>query len=166
MNSQAQLTRASCLVDIDDEDIDVDELLASLNLNIAKCNVCGDADGGCECVQYRRAANCFVKTRNASAFFIDGLNHADCQDPLACQHAEINLNGCSGVYFRSGIDACGEVNEADGFIINPMGGFEALKSCGVGNILLDVEGYVEVNGTSPDANAIRILSDEVANSGK
>lgn len=165
IDAKKELTRASCLVDINDEDIDVDELIASLDLHIAKCNVCGVTDGGCECIQFKQAANCFVKTRNASAFFIDGLDHVTCPDPLVCQHAQINMLGCSGIYFRSGIDACGEVNEADGFIINPMGGFNALKSCGVGNILLDVEGYVEVNGSSANSNAIRILSDQVVNAG-
>lgn len=100
-----------------------------------------------------------IKERNPSAFWVDGI--AD-----ESFIASIQMSGSSGIYFRSGSDKCGNVNEADGFIINPDETvFEEVKTPGAGSIVFDVEGQVNVVGASPNSNALQILSLEVTTTG-
>ena len=95
-----------------------------------------------------------IKERNPSAFFVDGNNNQ-----FACA-AQINLLGTSGMYFRSGVDRCGNVNEADGFIID-----FALKTPGPGEYVFSVEGLLNIFGDPEGDNGIQVLSLEVVKTG-
>jgi len=86
------------------------------------------------------------RLRNGSAMIIDA---ADDFSP-----ATINLNGSSAIYFLSGVDNCGSVSPD--FTVNTS----VLNYC-AGNILLDVEGPLDIFGSSPDETGINILSLEV-----
>lgn len=79
-----------------------------------------------------------VKERNGSAFFIDGnLN------PLSVP-AQINLAATSGIYFRSGVDTAGTINDLSS--LNPFTVNPALQTPDAGAIVFDVEALVNVNG--------------------
>lgn len=89
----------------------------------------------------------FERLRNGSAFIVDGL-----------VPATINLLGTSAIYFLSGVDNCGNVSQ--NFLVDP----NLLTPC-AGNIVLDVEGPLNLVGTSSRTNAINILSLEVQPTG-
>ncbi len=88
----------------------------------------------------------FERLRNGSAFIVDGVD-----DDIP---ATINLLGTSAIYFLSGVDNCGNVS--NDFTIDPK-----LRTLCAGNIVLDVEGALNVVGTSSHTNAINILSLQV-----
>jgi hypothetical protein len=92
----------------------------------------------------------FERLRNGSAFIVDGVDN---DIP-----ATINLLGTSAIYFLSGVDNCGNVSRD--FTIDP----KLLTPC-AGNIVLDVEGALNVVGTSSHTNAINILSLQVQPTG-
>lgn len=104
----------------------------------------------------------FIKERNPSAFVVDGN-----ADPLSIP-AQITMNGSSAIYFRSGVDNTGSYTEfvnigenlVLSFTINP-----ALKTTGEGNIVLDVEGLLNVTGDLIGNTALNILSLEVTKTG-
>ena len=134
------------------------------------CKVCGSVDNTCGCQPVVRANQNAVIARNGSAFFVDGLPvmGASCFEDVVLTPslvAHINLEGCSGIYFRSGVDASGAANEQNRFVINASGCFKEVSTPGAGNVLLDVEGQLLVTGLSADQNVLRILSDEVTKSG-
>lgn len=85
----------------------------------------------------------FQRLRNGSAFIVDA---PDNNTP-----ATINLLGTSAIYFLSGVDSCGNVS--DGFIVDPL----LITPC-AGNIVLDVEGPLNIVGTSSHTNVVNILS--------
>jgi hypothetical protein len=97
-----------------------------------------------------------VKLRNASALIVDGSN-----DPNAAI-ATISLGDCSGLYFRSGVDACGKIS-AD-FTVAPD-----RHTQGIGEIVFDVEAPVVVNGsnlvTDCKKSKLEILSLQVVPTG-
>jgi hypothetical protein len=72
------------------------------------------------------------RLRNPSALIVDG---DDCVSTVS-----INFSGVSGLYLRSGVDFCGNVSPD--FTIDPL-----FESPCAGNIVLDIEGQVEINGT-------------------
>lgn len=151
---------SSSLVDFNCDDLDD----LCLSCSLVPCDVCTGPAGECDCTPFTRANDCLIKARNASAFFVDGHGRSDVdadEDVLA----NIVMLGCSGLYFRSGVDACGQSTEANDFIINGCGSFEALSTPGAGNVVFDVEGPLNVQGQSANANAIRLLSSEVTKAG-
>lgn len=95
-----------------------------------------------------------VKARNYSAFIVDGnLNPASTP-------AQIILGEQSGIYFRSGIDCNGDINDnlADPFVftVDP----DKLTR-GAGDIVFDVEGLLNVFGSDTDTvlnSRLEILS--------
>jgi len=89
----------------------------------------------------------FERLRNGSAFIVDAPDNAT--------PATINLLGTSAIYFLSGVDNCGNVS--DGFLVDPN-----LRTPCAGNIVLDVEGPLNLVGTSSRTNAINIVSLQVA----
>lgn len=97
-----------------------------------------------------------TRLRNPSAFIVDAL---DDSNPVT-----ISLNGRSAIYFRSGVDNCGVVDEANGFLIDP----DKTTPC-LGNIVFDVEGPLNVNGVSPVggtvSSGLNILSLQVTPTG-
>ncbi len=86
------------------------------------------------------------RLRNGSAFIVDA--------PDDFSPATINLVGSSAIYFLSGVDNCGSVSPD--FTVNTS----VLSTC-AGNILLDVEGPLDIFGSSPDETGINILSLQV-----
>lgn len=104
-----------------------------------------------------------IKSRNPSAFIIDGINNAGKPgDNLGDPRATINFNGDSAIYFRSGVDEEGTVNEGGGFIIDPI-----QTTPGAGEYVFDVEGELVVQGSSAitDNSGLHILSLEVNKTG-
>lgn len=99
-----------------------------------------------------------LKFRNPSAFFVDGI------EDKSIAPATIKLEGNSGLYFRSGADKKGYVQESiitdDGeefyFIVDP-----AQKSSGPGHIVFDIEAPLNVRGNPDNPTAINILSSAV-----
>lgn len=83
------------------------------------------------------------RLRNGSAFIVDSPDDAT--------FATINLLGSSAIYFISGVDNCGSVSPD--FTVNTS----VLSNC-AGNIVLDVEGPLNVFGSSPDETGLEILS--------
>jgi hypothetical protein len=99
------------------------------------------------------ALDCFnasqsIKCRNASAFWVDGNSNSNSLP------AQITMNGNSAIYFRSGVDSLGQVNPD--FLVDPV-----LRTPGVGEIVFDVEGLLEIQGNSANTNGLNILSLEV-----
>ncbi len=97
------------------------------------------------------------RLRNGSAFIVDSASDA--------VPATIDLQGTSAMYFVSGVDNCGSVltgqaNPIFDYTVNTS----VLTHC-QGNIVLDVEGPLNVTGSSPDETGIEILSLQVAPSG-
>lgn len=90
------------------------------------------------------------RLRNGSALIIDSISDLD---PVT-----ITLLGSSAIYFLSGVDNCGGVSPD--FTVNTS----VLSEC-AGNILLDVEGPLEIFGSSPNETGINILSLEVTEIG-
>lgn len=99
--------------------------------------------------------------RNPSAFFVDGdLN--GCATP-----AKITMDGKSAIYFRSGVEANGNVNTYGPsigvfdapFIVDPTQIVGA-----AGNVLFDVEGLLNIFGATGE-NVLQILSLEVVPTG-
>jgi len=80
-----------------------------------------------------------LKSRNPSALIVDGSN-----DPQATA-AQINLGQKSALFFRSGVDCQGVVENFDGyqFTIDP-----ANEAHGAGEIVFDVEGLLNVRGSN------------------
>lgn len=118
----------------------------------ATTNTCLDPNISGECLDGREVDE-VVKFRNASAFIVD----SDPTDTTLTGSIVFNTN--SALFFRSGVDSEGNVSEfeADGsvsFTIDPE-----FKTSGIGNIVFDVEGRVDVIGLDdPDTNRVEILS--------
>ncbi len=89
-----------------------------------------------------------IKCRNTSAFWVDGNANPNSVP------AQITMNGNSAIYFRSGVDSSGQVNP--GFLVDPL-----LRTEGIGEIVFDVEGLLEIQGASANTNGLNILSLEV-----
>ena len=81
------------------------------------------------------------RLRNGSAFIVDSVDDFS--------PATINLVGSSAIYFLSGVDNCGNVSPD--FTVNTS----VLSTC-AGNILLDVEGPLQIIGSSPQETDIII----------
>ena len=94
----------------------------------------------------------FERLRNGSALIVDAPD----DDPASA--ATFNLLGSSAIYFISGVSNCGTV--LPDFTVNTS----ILNSC-AGNIVLDVEGPLNVVGSSPDETGLEILSLVVAPTG-
>jgi len=92
------------------------------------------------------------RLRNGSAFIVDG-------DPDNLTTSTIELNGASAIYFRSGVDKCGNFDD-DNFLVD----FDLLSPC-AGNIVFDIEGKLDVIGDPAGSGAINILSLEVTPTG-
>lgn len=88
-----------------------------------------------------------LKKRNPSAFFVDGSH-----DPAA-RPARINLGFGSGIFFRSGVNSEGVIDNALGtmheFTIDPM-----LMTKGAGEVVFSVEGALNVHGSNAAINDI------------
>ena len=97
-----------------------------------------------------------VKLRNGSAFIVDDNSNSLAVPPL------INMLGSSAIYFRSGCDEDGNVQEkVDGvfsFTIDPTE-----VTIGAGNLVFDVEGSLDVVGSA--TNALHVLSWQVTATG-
>jgi hypothetical protein len=97
-----------------------------------------------------------LKSRNASAFFVDGAPTGT----TGAVDAQIEMEGDSGVFFRSGCDKDGDYTEQSGgsfcFLIDPV-----LQPLGAGNIVFDVEGKLNITGASDGTNIINIVSRQV-----
>lgn len=103
--------------------------------------------------------NQVVKKRNPSAFVVDGFF-----DPDSIP-AQIKFSDRSALFFRSGVDCEGNqwdeyTREGHLYVINP-----AKISCGPGELVFDVEGFLNVFGSGSDRlvnpSKIEILSLEV-----
>jgi hypothetical protein len=108
------------------------------------------------CCEFFLADDCDVpqlqtRLRNGSAFIVDG-------DSDNLTTSTIQFNGASAIYFRSGVDKCGNVD--DDFLV----AFDLLSPC-AGNIVFDVEGKLDVIGDPDGSGAINILSLEVTATG-
>jgi len=102
-----------------------------------------------------RTVEQLVKPRNASAFIVDG------NSDLNAVAARIQLGDASALVFRSGVDNEGGVDEGAGFLILP-----AKRSVDEGNILFDVEGELNIDGTAGSGNnKLEVLSWEVSPTG-
>ncbi|PKN03507.1 hypothetical protein CVU75_01820, partial [Candidatus Dependentiae bacterium HGW-Dependentiae-1] len=102
-------------------------------------------------------ASSFVKARNPSAFFVDGISISS---NAAAVPAEINFDTCSAMVFRSGVDTFGVVENPIGFTytnttftVDP-----AKKTGGAGNLVFDVEGLLEVVGAGALSAKMEVLS--------
>ncbi|HSC25262.1 MAG TPA: hypothetical protein VLB80_03550 [Candidatus Babeliales bacterium] len=101
-----------------------------------------------------------IKMRNPSAFIIDGNNNPSATD------AQITFGAHAALFLRSGIASDGEIrdeNDVDPFTIDP-----ANKTNGIGNIVFDLEGELDVRGTRVDdtiTSKIELLSLEVIPTG-
>ncbi len=101
-----------------------------------------------------------TKPRNPSAFFVDG-SFDPCSRP-----AQINLGEHSAIFFRSGIDCKGVVKHPNApfqFTVNPE-----RRTPGIGEIVFDVEGLLQVRGSNGECNLLsklEILSREVTSTG-
>lgn len=101
-----------------------------------------------------------TKPRNPSAFFVDGSF-----DPVS-KPAQIYLGKHSAIFFRSGIDANGRVRHPEApfqFTVNPE-----RRTPGIGEIVFDVEGLLQVHGSNGECNLLsklEILSREVTSTG-
>lgn len=90
------------------------------------------------------------RLRNGSALIIDSTDDFS--------PATIILNGSSAIYFLSGVDNCGSVSPD--FTVNSS----VLNTC-AGNIVLDVEGPLDIFGSSTVNTGISILSLQVNDTG-
>lgn len=104
------------------------------------------------CCTFTRLDDCGVvitdeRQRNGSAFIVDG-------DPDNLTTTTIQFLGDSAIYFRSGVDKCGNVSVD--FTISP-----SLQTPCEGNIVFDVEGRLDIVGDPAGENAINILSLQV-----
>ncbi len=97
-----------------------------------------------------------LKSRNASAFFVDGAPTGT----TGAVDAQIEMEGDSGVFFRSGCNKDGDYTEQSGgsfnFLIDPD-----LQSLGAGNIVFDVEGKLNITGAADGTNIINVVSRQV-----
>ncbi|MGC2310663.1 MAG: hypothetical protein WA432_03520 [Candidatus Babeliaceae bacterium] len=106
-----------------------------------------------------RTVNSVVKDRNPSALIVDGTQ-------TGTIHAQILMLGDSAMYFRSGVDHDGNVQEfafdplvgdvVISFTIDPMEQTRGLIANG--DIVLDVEGQLDIVGGDSSSHAINILS--------
>ena len=134
-----------------------------------------------EAITFGMDAQCLVKERNASALIVDG-NPDENATP-----AKINLEEHSAIYFRSGVDRDGNVNETEPCqcLCDDCGEAEDIcrkktkspgnsnfdftvcgnlfKTPGAGELVFDVEGLLNVFGASN--TGIQILSLEVEPTG-
>jgi hypothetical protein len=85
------------------------------------------------------------RLRNGSAFIVDSLPGVP---------AIINFLGAAAIYFRSGVDNCGSI--APDFVVSPS----VITPC-AGNIVFDVEGFLNVVGTPGFNSGLNILSLQV-----
>jgi len=110
-----------------------------------------------------RSVSSVVKKRNASAFIVDG-NPVDVfpsPNPNV-RSARITCQDDSGLYFRSGVDKHGAIN--DMHLSFTVGKKE--QTPGEGEIVFDIEGRLKVEGQEPDqGSAIQLLSLEVTPAG-
>ncbi len=131
---------------------------ATLNINsFAYLDYVGLANNSCPNV------NIPVKLRNGSALFIDGnLN------PLSID-ARINMAAESAIFFRSGIDNAGVIeNDFSTTNTAPFTVISALQTADQGEIVFDVEAFVNINGSDSGQtllSKIEILSLQVNPSG-
>jgi len=88
-----------------------------------------------------------LKMRNPSAFIVDGN-----LDPQSTP-AEIMFGDESAFFLRSGIGEDGSIR--DEFDVDPFTVDAANKTHGVGNIVFDLEGELNVNGLPTDCGCIR-----------
>ncbi len=88
-----------------------------------------------------------LKMRNPSAFIVDGN-----LDPQSTP-AEIMFGDESAFFLRSGVGEDGSIR--DEFDVDPFTVDAANKTCGVGNIVFDLEGELDVNGLPTDCGCIR-----------
>lgn len=102
-----------------------------------------------------------IKERNWSAFFVDGNLNPNSTP------ANIILDNPSGLFFRSGVDKNGvvenDINSANPFVV-----IAGLQTPGAGEIVLDVEGLLNVDGADIGdgiVTKIEILSLQVAPTG-
>ncbi len=102
-------------------------------------------------------ASSFVKERNPSAFFVDGISTTS---NAAAIPAEIDCNTCTALVFRSGVDKFGVIENPLGmtysdttFTVAPEN-----KTLGAGNLVFDVEGLLEVVGSGVSSSKMEVLS--------
>ncbi len=92
-----------------------------------------------------------IKERNPSAFFVDGNNN-----PQATS-AKIDLGVCSAIFFRSGVNDDGvvenDINATFSYTIDPANITED-----EGKIVFDVEGEVNICGQGATTSKLEILS--------
>lgn len=119
------------------------------------CVVTGNPPVGCPCDP---GIQQYLKTRNYSAFTVDGW-----YNPNAIP-SQIFLFPQSGIYFRSGVDSAGNINDdfADNvFTIDPT-----LMTAGAGEYVFDVEAPLKVFGSNVSTTTLNsrleILSLQVA----
>ncbi len=102
-------------------------------------------------------ASSYVKSRNPSAFFVDGISTTS--NPAAVP-AQINFEECAGIFFRSGVNK-------DGVVESPLDMFYSdttftvfppNKTSGAGNLVFDVEGRLEVVGQNALSAKMEVLS--------
>jgi len=106
-----------------------------------------------------RDASKVVKKRNASAFIVDGSKDEN------AVNARIEFGSPSAIYFRSGVDRAGNINEFDSdmnysFTVN----FAGRTPC-EGEIVFDIEGELDVIGDGQGSSALQVLSLEVTPTG-
>lgn len=119
------------------------------------CVVTGNASQGCPCDP---GINQYLKTRNYSAFTVDGWYNPNAQP------STILLFPQSGIYFRSGVNSAGAVNNdftENVFTIDPT-----LVTAGAGEYVFDVEAPLNIVGSNSSTTTLNsrleILSWQVA----
>jgi hypothetical protein len=122
----------------------------------AATNTCLNPPTNREFLEHHRHLDELIKPRNASAFIVDGN-----RNPNAVP-AHISFGSSSALYFRSGVDRHGNIENFDGydFAVSPR-----RRTDGTGNFVFDVEGRLNVDTTVPlntaripASNAIEIFS--------
>ncbi len=116
------------------------------------CVVTGNPPVGCPCDP---GITQYLKERNYSAFTVDGWYNPDALP------SQILLGVQAGIYFRSGVDSAGNINNNfsnNVFTIDP-----ALMTVGAGEYVFDVEAPLQVFGSNTTTlnSRIEILSWQV-----
>jgi hypothetical protein len=101
-----------------------------------------------------------LKARNPSAFFVDAVS----SQYGFVSTAQISLGNVAGLYFRSGVDRLGNANtnlaDPNVFTITPPH-----ESYGAGELVFDVEGPLDVQGSGITTSKIEVLSLQVTVTG-
>ena len=134
----------------------LDYIVAAPNQELPGPSVISSVSGGA-------SNNQLIKPRSAAALFIDGgpasltdPGNPGNFDPFVTPRATIDFQGDSKLYFRSGVDADGNVPDGTNFLVPAVNQLSSVD--GFGTIVFDIEAPLDVNGIQGNSNAINVLS--------